>query len=171
MSRGYRVGVPQVVAQVTARAEDQATLGLDLLAILPPEEMMGLLREALAEAGWREEGAALRREISGVDARLEGDEITLTARREAQITGRGASKQQAEIAAEAQLEGKQARLAEGLSAQLERAARALGVELEAAIQGVYGRALRRRAAQMGEISSVVEREVNGEIELTIKVTV
>ena len=44
-------------------------------------------------------------------------------------------------------------------------------EMEEVLQDIYGRALKKRAAEMGEITSIQEREVDGEIELTIKVEV
>ncbi|HZU37610.1 MAG TPA: hypothetical protein VFA18_16945, partial [Gemmataceae bacterium] len=50
MSRSYRVSVKES-ARRTIRAEDRVSTGLEILEVLPPEQMAGLLRDELERRG------------------------------------------------------------------------------------------------------------------------
>lgn len=174
MSRAY--SVRQV--QATARVEggDTLALSLCLLDILDASEMAALLREELAALGWRPDTqgdlsitldggavATLSRDASEVSLRLD----TL-----GEVTAKGDDRAQAEAAAEAARARAAARASERAAKDLDAQEPALRAAVGEAVQRVYVRALKRRAASMGQVESVDERvDADGELELTIKVRV
>jgi hypothetical protein len=65
MSRSYRISVRECVNRVI-KAEDRVSTQLEVLEILPPEQMAGLLSDALEKEGYRREGNLLVKEEDGV---------------------------------------------------------------------------------------------------------
>ena len=66
MSRGYRIRWPQPVwhsASEKIESEDGISMDVGILEILPEAEMLALLREQLAAAGWTEAGDGAMRTI------------------------------------------------------------------------------------------------------------
>jgi hypothetical protein len=63
MSRSYRICVRESVSRVI-RAEDRVSTHLEILEVLPPEEMAGLLGDELERRGFRrqKDGALVRRD-------------------------------------------------------------------------------------------------------------
>ena len=55
MSRSYRISVRECVNRVI-RAEDRVSTNLEMLEVLPPEQMAGLLGDELERRGFRREG-------------------------------------------------------------------------------------------------------------------
>ena len=58
MSRSYRISVRECVSKVI-RAEDRVSTNLEILEVLPPEQMAGLLSDELERRGFRREGDGL----------------------------------------------------------------------------------------------------------------
>ncbi|MEZ4384996.1 MAG: hypothetical protein R3A79_26940 [Nannocystaceae bacterium] len=178
MSRGYRIRWPQPVwhsASEAIESEDGIAMDVGILEILPEAEMVALLREQLAAAGWtKAEDGAMRTTIAGVDVELSADGKTVTAKAKVgrQVSVRSTDK--------GELEGRLAQQGDKARRELSRevAAKVVGAEAEVreavqgALQRVYVDALKRKAAAMGEIESVHEGQgEGGELELTIKVKV
>ncbi len=93
MSRAYRVRVRESVRRVV-RAEDHVTTSLELLEILPKEELAELLRAELVGRGFRAEGEALIRRGDGLTIAVDPASATVTVRAE--------SAEEVELAAERQ---------------------------------------------------------------------
>jgi hypothetical protein len=178
MSRGYRIRWPQPVwhsASEKIESEDGISMDVGILEILPEAEMLALLREQLAGAGWTEAGdGAMRATIAGVDVELSADGKTVTAKATAKREVSVRTTNQGE------LEGRLAKQGDKARRELSRevAAKVVGAEAEvreavqSALQRVYVDALKRKAASMGDIESIHEGQgEGGELELTIKVKV
>lgn len=171
MSRGYRVA--WVTVQTTVTASDSLSMGLSLLGILPPEEMASLLRDELLRDGWsRTRKGTLVKHTDGVVATLDSTAtaVTVTTETTADIAGVGISADVAQEAAKRSAKTAQVRLTQAAKATLESAEPDLRVHLGEAVQRVYVEALRRKAASMGKVESVLEsRGADGAYEVTIKV--
>lgn len=174
MSRGYRVS--WVSASGRVEGEDALSLSLCLLNILDAGEMDALLREELAAAGWSRDGrGALTRELSdGVTATLApgADAVVATATTVRKVSAQGTDA----ASAEAALREAEAREQEDAKARSARRLAAIEPELRGivgeAVQRVYVRALKQKAASMGTVESVREgTDAAGEYEVTIKVRV
>ncbi|MEZ4391274.1 MAG: hypothetical protein R3A48_09285 [Polyangiales bacterium] len=174
MSRAYTVRQVQATARV--EGGDTLALSLCLLDILEPSEMSALLREELAALGWRPDAQG---ELSigldgGAVATLARDasEVTLRLERLGEVSAKGASRSEAEAAVEAARARAAARASERAARELDAQEPALRAAVGEAVQRVYVRALKRRAASMGQVESVDERvDADGELELTIRVRV
>src|SRR5437764_996515 len=93
MSRAYRIRVRESLKRVV-RAGDQVATQLELLAILPAEEMGALLREELLGRGFQPKGQQLVRAQDGVTVTVDpetgavsvqttaSDEVTIEGERE-----------------------------------------------------------------------------------------
>src|SRR5438105_4225673 len=81
MSRAYRVKVRETLRQVI-RAEDHVGTRLELLEILPPEVMAGLLRQELIGRGFQPHDGALVRRRDGITVTVEPESGTVTVRAE-----------------------------------------------------------------------------------------
>lgn len=173
MSRGYQVTWETVTGAVTSG--DTMHIKLSVLGVLSSDEMCGLLRDELARDGWTEApDGTMTLEVGDATARVppDGSEIAVTLTRTTQVQSGGVSRQAAEEA----LAGAKARTEEALRAESAKRLMKLEPDLRQrvneALQRVYLEALRKKAASMGEIESVVEGlDADGAMEVTIKVRV
>lgn len=174
MSRAYTVR--QVRATARVEGGDTLALSLCLLDILDASEMAALLREELTASGWRPDA---RGELSislagGAVATLSPDatEVSLRLETTGEVSAKGSDRAAAEAAAEVARARAAARASERAARELDAQEPALRAAVGEAVQRVYVRALKRRAASMGQVESVDERvDADGELELTIKVRV
>src|SRR3954454_24059182 len=77
MSRSYRISVRESVNRVI-RAEDRVSTELEILQVLPPEQMSGLLADELQSRGFEREGGQLVRRQDGVTVSVDPDTGTVT---------------------------------------------------------------------------------------------
>lgn len=173
MSRGYRI---QMRAPVTTRhgavqASDGLRMDVDLLPILDVAQMKALLADVLAQAGWHKKGDTLETEIDGARVRLKGDHLSITVEAGHKVRGQGTSAKAAETQMRVRRDAAKASLDEALRRKVAKVEAALCEALEPAVQAVYVEALKRKAAMMGEITSIDERRDGDQVELTIKVKV
>src|SRR5688572_2093531 len=91
MSRAYRLRVRETLRRVI-RASDHVSSQLELLEILPPEQMAELLAKELADQGFQRKGnqAAKKRKDITIIVELDSGTVTVTAE----------SQQKVELAAE-----------------------------------------------------------------------
>ncbi|MFO0845588.1 MAG: hypothetical protein U0797_24920 [Gemmataceae bacterium] len=82
MSRSYRVSVRECVNKVI-KAEDRVSTQLEILEILPPEQMSGLLADELEKGGFRRDGNLLVKEENGVVVTVDTETGTVTVSSEA----------------------------------------------------------------------------------------
>src|SRR6516165_9760202 len=69
MSRAYRIKVRQSLDR-TIRAEDSVSTRLEILEVLPADQMAGLLAAELAAGGYQRDGDGLVRKQDGVVIRV-----------------------------------------------------------------------------------------------------
>src|SRR6516162_3401489 len=77
MSRAYRVSVRECQNR-TIRAEDHVSTQLEILEVLPPEQMAGLLADELERRGFQRDGTRLVRKQNGVTVTVETTTATVT---------------------------------------------------------------------------------------------
>jgi hypothetical protein len=189
MSRAYRIRVRESLSRVL-RASDHVSTQLELLAILPPEQMADLLRQELEQRGFERQGRELVRERDGVRVRVDQDsgtvtveaadsrEVALEAERQgwafdeqgkhAQQT-RAALGQEARQALARQAEEEEAKLQGELADRLEAQLGDLRRELDQAVNRATAEALKRKAAQMGQIKEVTEDPQTGSMTIVLEV--
>ena len=194
MSRAYRVQVRESLRHVV-RARDHVSTQLELLDILPAEQMADLLGGALEGRGFRREGDVLVRRDAGVTITVEPVTGVVTARAEAeqqvdleaQREGRvyddwgGASRQKAEAELrqrlsremkedfDRQAEQKTAALQKEVTDRLEGQLLDLRAELDQVVNRVTAEALKRKAAQLGQIKEMTEDPQSGSLTIVLEV--
>src|SRR5438093_5203834 len=90
MSRAYRIRVRESLSRVV-RAHDQVSTQLELLEVLPREEMAEMLGQELEARGFRRQGTTAQRTGNGVTIAVELDtgavHVRAEAAREVQLEG------------------------------------------------------------------------------------
>ena len=189
MSRAYRIKVSELLHRVI-RAGDHVSTQLELLEILPPEQMAGLLEQELASLGFERRGELLVRENQGVVVEVDPQTGTLTARieagqqvsleREGEVsvydfgseltknvkeTTREQLRQEMEQEAQAEEQKLQKELTDRLEAELVD----LRAELDQAVNRVTALALKQKAAQIGQIKELTEDRESGSLTIVLEV--
>jgi hypothetical protein len=189
MSRAYRIRVAESLNK-TLQAEDSICTQIELLEVLPPEQMAELLRNELQERGFKEEQGQMVRRDGGVTVAIDpaSGEVALTseAKKDLSIQAEregvayddiGPAEKAVKKALERQLqsdlarhaEHEQGRLQSEATKRLEGQLADLQKELNQAVNRVTAEALKRKAAQLGAIKEMSEDPQTGS--LTIKVEV
>ncbi|HJT76232.1 MAG TPA: hypothetical protein VJ739_03445 [Gemmataceae bacterium] len=189
MSRAYRIRVRESTSRVVT-AEDRVSTRLEILGILPADEMAELLAAELEQRGFRREGGVMVRQEGAltitVDPRTgdvtvlarDAQEVALEAEREGRAfddygpDANKVRKQLQELAQkdlQKQAETETNRLQEELTNQLEGRLRDLRHELDQAVNRVTAEALKRKAAQMGEIKELTEDPETGSLTIVVEV--
>jgi hypothetical protein len=192
MSRAYRVRVRESVRH-TVRAEDHVSTALELLEILPREEMADLLREELIGRGFYEEGQgkALVRRGDGLTIEVDSATGSVTARAEvseevehhgeregyADTDGGISGRKRAEAALRErlreELEAKagrgDGRVQKKATDLLEGALVDLRGELDRVVNRVTAEALKRKAARLGQIKEMTEDPEAGSLTIVLEV--
>lgn len=187
MSRAYRIAVKESLRR-HVRVEDGVNSKLELLPILEPGRMGGLVAAELERRGFTREGDVVRRTgadgvvvevhlgTGEVSVRAQAErELALEQQREVNVTQpdqgaraelalRASTRESLETEATAQTK----RLREEATARVEAALRGLRGELDEAVNRVTAEALKVRAAELGEVEEVREEPGGG---LTIRVRV
>lgn len=188
MSRAYRIRVRESLTRVI-RASDHVSTQLELLDLLPPEEMAELLGEELEKQGFRREGETAVREEGEVTITVDLPTGTVTVRAETaqqvEVEGEkrgtgyddvGPSRKEAEKKLREQLQQdlekdvsqETDKLQQQLTDDLERQLGDIRAELDRAANRATAAALKVKAAQMGQIKEMTEDPEGG---LTIVVEV
>lgn len=189
MSRAYRITVKESL-QRDLTASDEVCSGLEILEILPPEQMAELLRGELKGRGFQDEGEKLVRSENGVTVTVDpktgeisvkaetSDNVDLKAERddwgyEDVGPGEGVLRQRAQEQLKQDLERRasqqQAKLQTEATEKLEGHLDDVRKELGKAVNRVTAEALKRKAASLGQIKEMTEDPESGS--LTIKVEV
>lgn len=192
MSRAYRVRVRESFRH-TVRAEDHVSTSLDLLEILPCEEMAELLRQELAGRGFHEEGngKAMVRRGDGLTIEVDPETGSVTARAEVSEEVEHHVEREGYADTDWGAAGRQkteAALREGLRQELEARA-GLGdgrvqkkatelledalvdirSELDRVVNRVTAEALKRKAARLGQIKEMTEDTEAGSLTIVLEV--
>ena len=189
MSRAYRIRVRESLRQDLA-ASDEVCADLEILEILPGDQMAGLLSKELKDRGFEEKDGELVRTKDGVTVIVDpksgkvsvkaenGEQVELETEKEGWgYEDVGASsrniRRQLTEQARAELERRsqrhQERLQTEATEQLEKAVGEVRKELNDAVNAVTREALKQKAAQLGQIKEMTEDPEAGS--LTIKVEV
>ncbi|MGE0529312.1 MAG: hypothetical protein AB7P49_19840 [Bdellovibrionales bacterium] len=189
MSRAYRIKVSESLRK-TIRGEDHVSTQLEILNLLPPEEMAQLLRDELDQRGFLEEENCLVRDREGIRLVIDPSEGLVTvevagcAELELQKEGEGYSWEQegdlqrkAEIILrekvkrdlEKEAREKQGELQQELTDKLEAELADLRRELDQIASAVTANALKRKAAQMGQIKEISEDRETGSMTIVLEV--
>jgi hypothetical protein len=189
MSRSYRIRVRQTLRRVI-RASDHVSSQLELLEILPPEQMAELLAKELTGRGFKQQGAAVVRNAKGVTitVQLDTGEVTVAAQSQQQVElssekdGRvydeqsaGAAqlrqqlREQLQAALEKDAEHQQSELQKQVTDKLEGALADVRKELDQAVNRATAAALKLKASQMGQIKSLSEDPASGSLTIVVEV--
>jgi len=189
MSRSYRISVRECVNRVI-KAEDRVSTQLEVLEILPPEQMAGLLGDELEKQGYRREGDQLVKEEDGVvisiDART--GEVTISSQAsestkvEVERQGRAYDdvgphasqvrenlRQEAQRDAEKKVEEKTSQLQSKVTDALEGKLGDLREDLDKVVNRVTAEALKRKAASLGQIKEITEDPQAGSMTIVVEV--
>jgi|YelNatPaOPRAMG01_1025707.scaffolds.fasta_scaffold162291_1 hypothetical protein len=176
MSRAYRVCVRETQSHII-HAEDHVHTQLEVLAVLPPEQMAELLAGALERRGFQREGTRLSRKQNGVTIAVEtttatvkvaaeaSEETTIQAERSnlayddagphAKVV-RENLKKQLEKDITRTVGEKTAHLQAKVTHHLEAELNNVRQELDQVVHSVTVEALKCKAAQMGRIKEITE---------------
>jgi hypothetical protein len=189
MSRAYRIKVSETIRKVI-RAEDHVRTQLELLQILPADQMADLLAEELVKQGFEREGNTVTRtdeeitvtvdletgevkvQVESSEAiSLEGERTGLTyddagpTRKEAEANLRKNLQKDLESDAEQQTKELQKQVTDKLEGHLAD----IRKELDQAVNKATAEALKQKAAQIGQIKEVTEDQDGGSLTIVVEV--
>lgn len=189
MSRAYRIRVSESLNR-TLRAEDSVSTQLELLEVLPAEQMAALLREELKGRGFAECEGQLHRTDGDVTTSVDPASGTVTVRSDAvenvELKGqregigyddfgpgekavRRAMTKQLQDDLAKQAEQEQTKVQAEATKRLEGHLADLRKELNGAVNRVTAEALKQKAAQLGQIKEVTEDPQSGSLTITVEV--
>jgi hypothetical protein len=189
MSRAYRIAVSESVERIV-HVEDGVATTLELLPILAKERQADILADELAQRGFERDDQSPRTMVreteTGVTVEVDLDTGTVKATVTSQADvkriversgsyldpkraeeGRAELEQKARAQAEREIAAEEERLRREATRRLEEELRDLRAELDGVVNRTTARALKERAAQVGEIEELLEDPETGS--LTIKV--
>jgi FtsH ternary system-associated peptide len=189
MSRSYRIKVRESLDR-TIRAEDSVSTHLEILEILPPEQMAGLLATELEAEGYARQGDVLVRKQDGIVITVDANsgEVNIRADACADVSlesekeGRayddaGPSGRAVRAHLQRELQGdlersareKQAELQVGVTDHLEGQLIDLSRELDGAVNRATAAALKIKAAQLGQIKEISEDKEAGSLTIVVEI--
>jgi hypothetical protein len=190
MSRAYRIRVQESLRRVI-RARDHVSTQLEVLEILPPEQMVQLLVEELERRGFKRNGKKLVRKDKGVTITVEPEtaQVTVQAEAENQVELEGErhallDREWGEKGTEKAKEGvrqelrkdlekeaaqKEAELQQQITEKLEGSLADLRRELDQVVNHITAEALKKKAAQMGQIKELTEDPQSGSLTIVLEV--
>ncbi len=185
MSRAYRIRwrdshrAPReqiLSAGQSVSGADSFLMDLCVLEILPADEMDRLLRQALEDDGWQDDGdGGLRRTFDDAVAELAEDGQGIVVSMETgdrRVTAQSRDRDDLQRQLEEKADQQRQSLSEQATRELLRAEPEVRAAVQQTLQRVYVEALKQKAAAMGEVRSVQEsRDERGELELTIQIKV
>jgi hypothetical protein len=189
MSRSYRISVRECVNRVI-KAEDRISTQLEILEVLPEDQMADLLGRALENDGYRREGNLLVKEEDGVVVSVDAKtgEVTVSAQAsegakvEGERVGRAYDdigphagqvrdnlRQELQRDLEKKVADKTQELQSKVTDKLEGKLGDLRQELDRVVNRVTAEALKRKAASMGQIKEMSEDPQSGSLTIVVEV--
>lgn len=189
MSRAYRLRVRETLRRVI-RAADHVSSQLELLEILPPEQMGELLAKELTARGFERQGKKAVRQARDVTVAVDLESGKVTVRTESKqkvnlsteqqgviYDDVGPKRQEAESqlrdqvrqSLEKQAEEQKAQLQKQVTDRLEGELADLKQELDGAVNRATAAALKLKAAQMGQIKQLTEDAASGSLTIVVEV--
>lgn len=188
MSRRYRIRVRETLRRVV-KARDQVSTQLELLEVLPADQMAELLARELEGRGFERHDDVLVRKQGDVEVEVDLESGAVTVRaaseREVKIEGEGESYAYGDMGPGARQTKKQLReeLRESLEKDAEKQADKLQSEVTDLLEGQLGditaeldqavnrataEALKRKAAQMGRIKQMADDPESGSLTIVVE---
>jgi hypothetical protein len=189
MSRSYRISVRESVNKVI-KAEDRVSTDLEILEVLPPEQMAGLLSDELQQRGFEKEGEVLVKREGNVTIIVDPNCGTVTVAAESSETAkvdqerhgrayddvgphagqvRETLRQEALKDIEKTVQEKTQALQGKVTDQLENKLGELRQELDHVVNKVTAEALKRKAASLGQIKEITEDPQSGSMTIVVEV--
>ena len=188
MSRAYRIAVQESVTNVV-RAEDHVSCDLELLGILPADQLASLLAAELTKLGFERDGDTARRQDGEVTVAVDLKTGSVVVRSEKSVqvklegekrrvvydewgTQKQAEKELRENLQQelrAQTEARKSDLQKQVTDALEARLGDLRAELESAVNRATAEALKQRAAQLGQIKAISEDPEAGSLTIVVEV--
>jgi hypothetical protein len=189
MSRSYRITVRESVSRVV-RAEDCVSTQLEILEVLPPEQMAALLEEELERRGYKREGENMVRRDKDVTVTVNpatgtvtvgaeaSEKVAVDGEREArgyddvgpgQDSVREAARRELQKDLEKKIQEKVGGLQGKVTDRLEGELGDLRQELDQAVNRVTAEALKRKAAGLGQIKEMTEDPQTGSLTIVVEV--
>lgn len=189
MSRAYRIRVSESATRVV-HAEDHVSSKLELLGILPVDQMADLLAQELVKEGFERDGdqAVRTQDATTVTIDLQSGTVEVRAEGEQQVKVSGTkdgysyddigpSKKSAEKALKKELQkeldasitDEQSKLQRQVTDALESKLNDLRGELDGAINRTTAEALKQKASQLGQIKEVTEDPQAGSLTIVVEV--
>lgn len=189
MSRAYRITVRESL-QKDLSASDEVCSNLEILEILPQEQMADLLRGELQGRGFEDVGGKLVRTENGVTVTVDpksgdvgvkaeaADSIELKAERDdwgyddagpGEEMIRRRAQEHLKLDLERRASQQQAQLQSEATEKLEGAMEDVRKELGQAINRVTAEALKKKAASIGQIKQMTEDPASGSLTITVEV--
>jgi hypothetical protein len=190
MSRAYRISMKESDTRCL-KAGDEIGTQLEILDILPPEDMATLLREELARRGFadQEDGTMTRQDgavtvtvdpcTGQITVRATAEEtVSQEARREAsgfndvgpnEQALRERVKEQLKQDLDKRFEQEQSRLQEEATERLEKHLQEIQPEISEIVNKVTRDALKEKAKQMGTVKEISEDAETGSLTITLEV--
>jgi hypothetical protein len=189
MSRAYRVSISESQNRVV-RAGDSVSTHLELIEVLPCDQMSALLAEELKKQGFEEKDGKLVRKDKEVNIAVDPETGEVTVSSEAsqkvrlEATREGSSydragenakkvkealKKEAQKDLDRQAEEKTSDLQTAVTDRLERHLGDVREELDQVVNRVTAEALKRKAAQLGQIKEITEDAENGSLTIVVEV--
>jgi hypothetical protein len=188
MSRSYRISVRETLRRVV-RAKDHVESQLELLEVLPAEQMTELLAEELLRRGFERRDDTLVREQGDievtVDLKTGTVTVSATTAREVELeerasgysydsSGPGAKEvekrlgEQLRRSLEKNAEGHEKQLQSEVTDLLEGELGDITAELDQAVNRATAEALKRKAAQMGRIKHMADDPESGSLTIVVE---
>lgn len=191
MSRAYRISVSESLRRVI-KGSDHVTSQLEILAVVPPEELSQILADELAQRGfekqadgkWRreEEGVAVVVDAATAEVEVRA-EISQSVALQSNLTGhyydessevqrkriQDKLREDAREDLEAQAEQRAAELERQATDALERKLRDLQPELDQIVNRVTAEGLKRKASRLGQIKELTEDPASGSLTIVVEV--
>jgi hypothetical protein len=189
MSRSYRIAIRETLRRVM-RAHDRVSTQLEILEVLPSEQMSELLAQELEKRGYQRQGEDLTRERDGVKVTVDpkNGSVTVSSESSAEVdlkqekegrawddvgpsanSVRAQLREQARADLEKQAERKAGELQSEVTDRLEQQLGDVRRELDQAVNRVTAEALKLKAAQMGQIKEMTEDEQTGSLTIVVEV--
>jgi hypothetical protein len=189
MSRAYRIAVKESIKRIV-RARDHVSTDLEILGILPKEQMAELLAEALGRRGFKQKGKEMVRTKKGVTVSVDTDSGKVTVQsdieQEVKIEGEriGRSyddagpnakktkenlRKELQADLEKQVDERAAQLQSEATDKLEAELGDLRQELNQVVNRVTAEALKQKAGQMGQIKEMTEDPQSGSLTIVVEV--
>ena len=190
MSRAYRIRVSESSRRIL-RAGDHVETCLELLEVLPREDMAALLKQALTDRGFRQDGDVMKRSSDSTTVSIQLTtgvvRVESSVQAEVELTAEGQSwtdtdfgrrgqrhaEQTARANAQREIESEAQRRTEKLTEQatevLEQTLRDLQREMDQVANSVTAEALKIKARQLGEIKQMTEDPESGSLTIVLEV--